>query len=106
IFVRAQERLAKLRQAGFIFLADDELVWISSPIRTHGHRFAAVNNTRAALTETLPAAPHLIRDATGRGAVPTFHRLDGPPIRNRFAIDGESCNRPRERRAVAADDGV
>ncbi len=62
------------------------MIRIRATFRAHGHRFTAPDHLCAALAEALPAARHRFRHASGRGAVPAFHRMHGPAVADGAAI--------------------
>ena len=88
------QRLSQPSQIAFVLFVNDELVRIRPAIGPHRHGLAPENELRAAFAETPPAPLHLFRDAARRGAVPAFHRLDGPAIAaedRSGAIGGEAA---------------
>src|ERR1051325_8908307 len=86
LLVRRDQRLAKRRDASFILFGDDQLIRIRPCVGAHRHRFSAKNQLRAALSETMPAPHHFLRDAASRRAIPTFHRLNGDAIADALAV--------------------
>src|SRR6185503_13091959 len=106
ILVRTEQRLAEFSEASLVLVIDDKLVRIRAAIGAYRHGFAAIDHTRAALTEPLPAAVDFVGDGAGRSGVPAFHRLDCPAIGDSFAVDRDAGNRLRERRIRTAGNGI
>src|SRR6478752_7981468 len=101
LLMRLHQRLAQRRDPRLVLLRDDDLVWIRATVRTHRHRFTAVNQLSPALTEALPAPQHFLRHAASRRAIPPFHRMDRPAIADALAVDGHTVNRLGQWRGVA-----
>src|SRR5438067_1067642 len=93
LFVRIDQGIAELFQACFILLGDYELVRVGPTIGTNSHSFTAVDELSAALAKALPAAEDVVGDAAGGGAIPAFHRLNGPAVANLLAVDGDMVDR-------------
>src|SRR5207245_8289680 len=106
LLMACNERLAKGGESSFVFSINDELVWISAPIRSNGHGFTAIDQLGAAFAETLPTPGDVGRDAACCGAVPAFHRLDSETVADLFAVDLDIGDFLRQRGVAASGDRV
>ncbi len=88
--MRLDQGLAQLREAGPVLFVNDELVRIGAPFGDHGHGLPAPDQLRAAFTEAPPASQHGLGHAPAGGAVPAFHRLNGPAISDEPAIKNQA----------------
>src|SRR5205807_997538 len=84
LFVRCRQSFPKFGQVTLVLLIDDKLIRIRPPVRPDRHRFASVNQLRAAFSKALPAPEHFFRDASSRSPIPAFHRLNGIAIADRL----------------------
>src|SRR5438045_3033615 len=57
--------LPELRELRFVRLIDEQLIWIGTSIRAHGHGLAAENQLRAAFAKPAPAPNDFFRNASG-----------------------------------------
>lgn len=103
--VRGGEFFAEFADASDVFAVDDELVWIGAAVGTNSHGFAAENEFGAAFAEASPAPEHVIGDAAGSGAVPTFHGMNGDAIADASAVDGDLFHGAQEW-GIGRGDGI
>ena len=91
-------------QIFLIFLAEDQLMGISPAVRPHGHGLAATDELGAAFTKTLPPPTHVVGDAPGEGAIPSFHGVNGHSIADGAAVEGQTGYGLEQRRSRARDE--
>ena len=90
----------------FVGLVDDKLARIGAPIRSHSHCLAAKDQLGAAFAKPLPSAPHFVRGAAARCAVPSLHGLCGPSVADASPVDGQAVDGLGQRRIRARHNGV
>jgi hypothetical protein len=95
--VSVEQSLTQLCDSFLILAREDQLIRIGAPIRTNGHRFAAVDHLSAAFAESRPTAEHVVCDPAGGRSIPTFHWLNGDAIANCLSTDLHSGTRLRNR---------
>src|SRR3569623_368632 len=82
LLVGFDERIAQGSHAGFVRLVQDDLVGICASFGNYSHGFPAPDEFSATFAEALPASDHRLGHAPRGGAVPAFHRMNGPAIAN------------------------
>src|SRR5436190_5049178 len=85
-----EESFPKLRQVGFVFFVDNELVGIGASIRPNGHGFPSKNQFCATLAKAAPPPDDLLGNAAGRCPVPPLHWLNGKTIADALAVYSHS----------------
>ena len=76
-----------LLSPAFVVVHDGKLIWVGPPVGLHGERFAAPDHLASGKTEVFPSPQRMFAGKAFGGAVPAFHRLDGPAIADRYAAD-------------------
>ena len=76
--------VSQRRQIGHVGLRKNQLMWVGSSVRAHSHGLAAPDEFGPALSKTPPAPSDQVGRSSVRGAVPTFHRQDGPAVADGF----------------------
>src|SRR5438874_2676830 len=104
--VAANEIFTQRHKVGLILLANNELVWIGTPVGSHCHRFAAIDKLRAAFAKPLPAPQHFLCRAASRRAIPAFHWLNSPAIANLLAVYAHTFDGPAQRRLLASENCI
>jgi hypothetical protein len=104
--VRLNQCGSESGKAGKILAIDDELVGIGAAIGPNSHGFSAVNELRAALAEALPPAHNVVGNASARGPVPPFHRLNGVTVSDLLAVNSDGIDWMGKRRVWTCDDGI
>ena len=91
-------------QIFLIFLAEDQLMGIGPAVRPHGHGLAATDELGAAFTKTLPPPTHVVGDASGERAIPSFHGVNRHSVADGAAVEGQTGDGLKQRRSCARDE--